>query len=136
VPVGDELFVYYTGYRWGHKYRRSEDRQVGLVRMRRDRYVAREAADQPGVLTTRPLTLNVDGLTLNLDAAHGEARVQVCDVAGKPLPGFTFAECRPIAEDSLAAAVVWSHKLSELRGQTVRLQFSLRQAKLFAFDTR
>ena len=136
VPVDDELFVYYSGYRWGHKYRRSEDRQVGLVKLRRDRYVAREAGETTGTLITRPLILSADALTLNIDTSGGEARVQICDPQGKPLPGFAFADSRPIAEDSLSAAIEWQRPLSELRGKTVQLQFSLRKARLFALDAR
>ena len=43
LAVGDELYLYYAGYRWGHKLNRSQDRQIGLVKLRRDRYVARHA---------------------------------------------------------------------------------------------
>lgn len=136
TPVGDELFIYYAGYRWGHKFRRSEDRQIGLVRMKRDRYVAREAGEQRGTMTTRPITLEVDSLTLNADAETGEIRVQICDRDGRPLPGFTFSDCRRIAEDSLTAPVSWKRPLQELRGQTVRLEFALRNARLFAVDAR
>lgn len=136
VPINDELFVYYAGYRWGHKYRRSEDRQVGLVKLQRDRYVAREAGDVAGMLTTRPVVLNVNALTLNIDSQEGEARLQICNTMGKPLPGFTFADSRPIKEDSLAAPVTWDRELRELRGRTVRLQFSLRKSRLYAIDAR
>lgn len=134
VPVNDELFVYYAGYRWGHKYRRSEDRQVGLVKLRRDRYVAREAGEKAGTLTTRPLRIEVDALALNVNAQGGEARVQICDEMGQPLPGFNFADCRPITEDSLNAAVAWKHAVSDLRGKTVRLQFLLRKSRLYAIE--
>ena len=79
VPVNNELFVYYAGYRWGHKYRRSEDRQIGLVKLQRDRYVARAAGDDVGTFTTRPIQLEVEALTLNVDLHEGEVRVQICD---------------------------------------------------------
>jgi hypothetical protein len=136
VPVSDEIYVYYAGYRWGHKYRRSVDRQVGLVKLLRDRYVAREAGERAGTMMTRPLTLNADSLMLNVDASRGEARVQVCDAEERPLPGFAFTDCRPIAEDSLAAALSWKRPLRELRGRTVRLQFLLRESRLFALDAQ
>jgi hypothetical protein len=134
VAVGDDVYLYYAGYRWGHKYRHSVDRQLGLVKVRRDRFVARQAGEQGGTITTRPVVLDLASLTLNVDAQGGEVRAQVSDAAGRPIPGFTFAECRPIIADSLAAPVEWQRPLSALRGQTVRLEFSLKNARLFAFD--
>lgn len=134
--VGDEVFLYYAGYRWGHKYHYSADRQLGLVKTKRDRFASRQAGDTPGSLTTRPFSVAANSLTLNADAAGGEVRVQITDAAGKPIPGFRFEDCRPITADSLASAVAWGKPLSNLRGQTVRLEFSLRNAKLFVFDAQ
>lgn len=136
VPVGDELYLYYTGYRWGHKYRRSLDRQVGLVKMLRDRYVAREAGSTAGSLVTRAMTVAADALTLNVDASHGEVRVRVLDAQRQPISGFDFSDGRPITSDALSAPVVWKRSLSDLRGQQVRLEFSVRDARLFAFSAK
>jgi hypothetical protein len=140
VPVGDELYVYYAGYRWGHKYLRSVDRQVGLVKMPRDRFVARHAGAVGGTLRTPPFTfkgtLKGRHLTLNADAAKGEVRVQIVDAAGKAIPGFTFADCRPVSTDALAAPVQWSKALTDLGGRPVRLEFALKNASLFAFEVK
>ena len=135
VAVGDELYLYYSGYRWGHKYRRSLDRQIGLVKMKRDRFVARHAGPEGGTLTTPLVSLRGAALTLNIDAAAGEARVEVLDAAGQPIPGLTLADCRPITGDALAAPVVWASKsLADVAGQPVRLRFALRNASLFALE--
>jgi hypothetical protein len=136
--VGDEVYLYYAGYRWGHKYRRSVDRQVGLLKVQRDRFVARQAGAQGGTLATRPLTLAGDAahLALNVDAQGGEVRVQITGAAGKPIPGFSFADCRPITVDSLSAPVEWKESLASLRNQPVQLEFSLNSARLYAFETR
>jgi hypothetical protein len=134
VAIGDELYLYYAGYRWGHKYRHSVDRQIGLVKMLRDRFVARQAEEQAGTLTTRTLTLGAHTLLLNTAAHGGEVRVQVTTATGEPIPGFRFDDCRPIAVDALAAPVRWQQPLTALRGRPVRLEFSLRHARLFAFE--
>jgi hypothetical protein len=134
VAVGDELYLYYAGYRWGHKYQHSVDRQIGLVKMKRDRFAAREAGEKAGTLTTRPLTLNAQSLTLNVAARQGEVRVQATTVAGEPIPGFRFEDCRPITGDDLAATVKWQQPLATLRNQPIRLEFSIRNAQLFAFE--
>lgn len=136
VPVGDELYLYYAGYRWGHKYRHSVDRQIGLVKIQRDRFVARQAGAELGTLTTRPVMLDAQTLTLNADARGGELRVQITTPAGEPIPGFRFEDCRAITTDSLAAPVEWKQPLATLRGRPVCLEFSLRQARLFAFEVR
>jgi hypothetical protein len=144
VPLGDEVYLYYAGYRWGHKYHHSLDRQIGLVKVPRDRYVARQAGQGGGTLTTPRFTLNADALALNVDAQGGQAkarkaqagevRVQVTDDSGRPIPGFRFEDCQPIANDSLSAPVKWKRPLAELRGQRVHLELSLRSARLFALE--
>lgn len=134
LPVGDEVTLYYGGYARGHKVERFTERQIGLVRIPRDRYVAREAGETPGTLRTPPLTLDGDALTLNVDARGGEARVRILGEDSRPLPGFE--DPAPVTGDSLAAPVRWKQPLSALRGRPVRLEFTLRQARLFAFDLR
>lgn len=136
VPVADEMYLYYAGYRWGHKYRRSVDRQVGLVKMRRDRYVARQADSEGGLLVTRLVTLDAEQVTLNADASQGEIRVQAVDEAGTPLTGFAFADCQPIKTDGLQLPVMWSKPFSDIHGKPVRLQFSIKNASLFAFELK
>ena len=65
VEVDDVLYLYYAGYRWGHKYRHSVDRNLGVVKTMRDRFVARQAGEGGGTITTPPLILggNVFGWT-------------------------------------------------------------------------
>jgi len=136
VPIGDEVYLYYAGFRWGHKYHHSADRQFGLLKMKRDRYVARRAGAAGGKFITPPVILGGNKLTLNADAAAGEIRVQVCDLNGKPLRGLGFADCRPVTSDSLAAEVQWTGKLAADKRQPVRLEFQLKNAALFAFEVR
>jgi hypothetical protein len=71
-------------------------------------------------------------LALNADAANGQIVAQILDADGKAIPGFTFADCQPIAEDSLSAPVIWKQPLATLEGQPVRLELSLKNASLFA----
>jgi hypothetical protein len=134
APVGDELYIYYAGFRWGHKHQRSIDRQIGLVKMMRDRYVARQAGEQEGVITTPLVTMSAKAMTLNADAVGGEVRLQVTDAEGKPLPGFSFADCQPIESDALDEPVQFHRQLSELKEKAVHLEFKLRNARLFAFS--
>ncbi|MFN3651021.1 MAG: hypothetical protein ACK47B_15710 [Armatimonadota bacterium] len=136
VPVGDQVYLYYGGYARGHKVNRFEERQLGLVRMRRDRYVARAAGETPGTLRTVVVVPRGDRLTLNVDAAGGEVRARLLKPDGTPLRGFTYADCRPIASDSLDAPVRWKRPLAELKGKPVRLELQMRSAKLYALSVK
>ncbi|WP_428938047.1 hypothetical protein [Fontivita pretiosa] len=133
VPVGDEVFIYYGGYALGHKADRFRTRQVGLARMPRDRYVCYAADATPGHLRTAVAPLLADRLTVNAKV-DGELRVRVCDPSGKAISGFDFDDCQPVKGDSLAHEVRWKAPLSSLRGQPVQFVFTLRDARIFAFD--
>lgn len=136
LPVGDEVFLYYGGYKSGHKVNRFEERQIGLVKMKRDRYVAREAGASGGSFRTPLVKLDAAEITLNLEAPAGEITVQILDERGKPLRGFSRKDCRPVTGDSLAGPVRWKRPLSSLRGKPVRLEFFLKAARLYALDLR
>ena len=137
VLVGDQLFLYYGGYGKGHKVEPFTLRQIGLARMPRDRYVSLDARGAAvGTLRTEPLVVGAAQMTLNADARGGEIRVQLLDEAGKVRPGFAFADCQPIAGDSLAHPVRWKGSLASLRRQAVRVEMRLRGARVFAFEFR
>lgn len=132
IPVGDEIYVYYGGYKYGHKV--YTDRQIGVARLKRDRFIAWEARGEGGILRTRLVTLDCEKLTLNVDAERGEVRVGISDESGNSIPGFRFEECAPIRTDSLDAPVRWrKHTLRELAGVPMHLEFRLKNAQLFAF---
>jgi len=136
VPVGDELFLYYGGYARGHKVAPHDERQIGLARLPRDRYLSLDAGDEPGTLRTRPLVVGAAKMTVNADARGGEVRVQLLDETGKVRRGFAFADCQPIVGDSLAHRVRWKGDLAALRHKTVRVEMRLRDAKVFALEFR
>ena len=135
LPVGGEVYIYYGGYARGHKVERFTERQIGLVRMKRDRYVAREA-ETDGVIRTRLLTIKGTALRLNIDASQGEARVQMLDESGKPIPGFRFSDSSAIKVDSLDAPITWKRSLIEVQGKPVRVEVYLHKAKLFALEVK
>ena len=69
-----------------------QDRQIGLVRMWQDRYVARRAGSEVGTLETPLLTLNADWMSLNVDASRGWLEVKVLDENGQAV-----SECDRVA---------------------------------------
>lgn len=133
LPVGDELRIYYGGYRRGHKIERFTERQIGLALMPVDRYVARVAGPSEGRLLTRQLLVAGRQLEVNADV-KGHLRVAVCDAGGRPLDGYTLASCTPLRGDSVRHRVRWRRPVVALSGQPVRLLFDLRDARLYAFE--
>jgi hypothetical protein len=136
LPVDHELFLYYGGYARGHKVEPLTERQIGLARMKRDRYLALKPTAAEGRIVTRPFNVPTARLTVNTDATKGELRVRLLDVDRKPLSALGEASARPIRTDMLAEEVRWSRSISEIRGKPVRLEFRLKNASLFAFDFR
>jgi hypothetical protein len=130
--VGDETFVYYGGYRQGHKTERFTERQIGLARVPRDRYVARCAGSTRGYLRTPPVTLTGARMTVNARIG-GYLRVRLLDGAGRPIAGFDWTDCPNLTGDAIAHEVGWSKPLASLTGTPLRLEFALKDAELYGF---
>ena len=132
LPVDEEVFIYYGGYARGHKVERFKERQLGFARMKRDRYVARQAAGQ-GLLRTPVVTIDGTRLTVNAEVA-GELRLRLLDEGGMAIAGFDASDCTPARGDSLAHAMEWKRPLAEVRGRPVQIEILADHAKMFALD--
>ncbi len=133
VPVDDEVYIYYGGYKSGHKMNRFEERQIGLVRMLRDRYVARVAGDAEGTLRTPPVELEAGRVTVNAKV-RGDLRIAVLGAEGNSLPGFAAQDCDPIRGDSVAHSVSWNGDAEIPREGPVQLEFRLLDAELYSLE--
>jgi hypothetical protein len=129
LPVGNEMFFYYGGYARGHKIEAGTERQIGLARMKRDRYVALEPKREEGKLVTRRFIAPGDRLAVNADAKDGEIQVRLLGPGEKD----EFA-AKPIRGDVLATDVEWQKPIQSLRGRRVRLEIIIRNASLFGFE--
>jgi len=136
VPVGDEVYLYYGGYARGHKADRFRERQIGLAKMKRDRYVSWDADFGEGRLTTAAAELKGGSMTVNADifGLHGSLRVRVLSENHDTIEGFGFTDCQPVKGDSLRHVVAWEKDLSSLKGQRVQFEFSWTNGSLFSFD--
>lgn len=133
LQINDEVYIYYGGYKYGHKMDRWEGRQIGLVKMPRDRYVSRDVGTDGGTLCTPPVILPGNKMTVNA-AVAGELRVRLLDQAGKPIPAFDADDCHPIQGDSLTHSVQWKAAMTTLRDRPVKIEFILHDARLYAFE--
>jgi hypothetical protein len=139
LPVGDEILLYYGGYARGHKVNRFEERQIGLVKMRRDRYVAREADAAGGTLVTRFVAVLGSELTMNAAVAKGGAvRAQVRDPRGDVVDGMSFADFEAVMDDDgLDIPLRWKgRRIADLHSRAVKIEFQLRNARVFAIGVQ
>ena len=129
-PVGDEVYLYYGGYASGQKL---SDRQIGLLKMRRDRYVAREAGERKARLTTKPLTLDAAKMTVNADAAKGSVAVGLLDAAGKAGPRIRRGRGGRGTRRFAGGGGQWKRKPRRVAEQAGSASVSAADARLFAF---
>ena len=96
-----------------------------------------DAGKEQGRLTTKPVIFEGNKkLVINAKAPKGFVAVEILTSAGKPLGGFTKADCDVFSGDTVRHTVTWQGKasLSKLAGKPLRLRFYLRDAKLFSFS--
>jgi hypothetical protein len=88
--------------------------------------------------TSKPLALLAPRLAVNILAPQGEARFQLTDIKGVPLPGFSFDDCEPVENtDALEQDLRWKNKsLADVLNQPVRLEAKFRNAQIHAVRGR
>ena len=107
--------------------------------LRMDGFVSVNAPMSGGELLTRTVTFSGNNLFLNYStSAAGDIRVEIQDAAGRPLPGYSLADCAPIFGDTIERPVIWKNggDLSSFQGEPIRLRFILRDADLYSFRFR
>jgi len=104
-----------------------------LHSLRRDGFCYLESDGGDGVLLTKPVLFRHSELKLNVLAPLGEVRVEISDIQGKELTGYSYAECVPFSGDSLAWTPTWRNaSLEQLAGRMVRIGIRLVNARLYA----
>ena len=107
---------------------------VGLATLRLDGFASVNASFDGGTLTTVPLALTTDELTVNVKADFGRVLVELLDEEDKPLAGYAKEDAIPIEENSVVAPVGW--KAAPLRKRAVKIRFHLVNARLYAYAGR
>ena len=106
-----------------------------ICRIRKDGFCGIEAVGK-GTVTTKPLKILKDDLSINVRAECGMVRVGLMDWQGNWLEGFSVDDCIPFEfDESVDLIPQWKeHKLSELIGQGVRIVIELNGAVLHALS--
>jgi len=88
------------------------------------------------MIITKPFKLEGDRLEVNADASTGWIQIELLDGTGKGISGFSGkATKRYQSVDKLRLRPEWKTggNLSNLRGKTIKLRFTLKNASLYAF---
>ena len=104
--------------------------------LRIDGFASLHADYAGGEMTTKPFTFTGKALHLNLaTGAAGSVAVEIQDAGGKPLPGFTLADCKAISYDDIDRVISWKtgSDVSALAGKPVRLRWVLKDADVYSF---
>lgn len=104
--------------------------------LRLDGFVSVNAPLTGGSLLTKPVIFSGNKLSINFStSAYGSVRVEIQDINGKPLPGFSLKDCPPVFGDTVDRTVYWNKgsDLSSIAGKTVRLRFVMSDADLYSF---
>lgn len=119
--------AYYTG----------PNSRVRRFEYRVDGFVSAFADDDGGEVLTAPLKFDGKQLELNFRTARsGGIRVELQDEEGKPIEGFTLADCKPLRGDSIKKTVAWKSgsDVSRLAGKTIRVRYNLKNAHLYCMQ--
>jgi hypothetical protein len=103
--------------------------------LRTDGFASVTAPWAGGEMVTKSFTFTGRELEINYrTGAPGFVRVEVQDLAGKPIPGFTLDDCPEIIGDEIARVVTWRQgpDVGRFDGLPIRLRFVMKDADLFA----
>ena len=110
--------------------------QIRRYTLRLDGFVSAHAPLSGGTFTTKPLVFKGKQLLLNYaTSVNGGVQVEIRDAEGRPIPGFTLAECPSAIGNAIERPVKWKDgsDVGKLAGKPVRLHFVLKDADVFAF---
>lgn len=110
--------------------------------LRLDGFVSVNAPMSGGGFITHPIRFDGNQLCLNFStSAYGSVRVEVQDIKGNPIPGYTLEDCPPIFGDAIDRPVFWNKKsdadksnIGVLAGKTVRLKFEINDGDIYSFQ--
>lgn len=130
--VGDELWLYYTGYEELHDWLPYKS-AIGLAKLRKDGFVSLDADEVTGEVVTKRFE-NVGGtMQMNYSAAGGSIRVEILDADDRVIPGYGRDDCAVLTGDSIRGTVAWKTKKELPAGSAVRFRFIMEHAKLYSF---
>lgn len=134
VPTGaSEMSMYYE------QHDGQPSKHLARFTMRYDGFASVHSPYEGGELITKPIAFSGEQLFLNCStSAAGGLRIELQDVAGSPLPGYSLEDSIEFVGDSLEHVVSWKNGsgLEAISGQPIRIRFVMRDADLYSMQFR
>jgi hypothetical protein len=134
VPTGPAEISFYANQNYGQP-----TAHLRRYSLRTDGFVALHAGYDGGEMTSRPLKFSGKELEINFStSAAGSVKVELQDPAGKPIEGFSLADCQEQIGNEIDRVVSWKKgsDVSALAGKPVRMRLVLKDADVFSFSFR
>jgi hypothetical protein len=135
VKEDGSLWIYASACTEEHGYKSPGTGSILTYRLRRDGFVYLQGGKPAGRIGSRALYWRGGEAELNAQCPGGGAvRAQVTDIDGKPLEGYGFDDCVPLAGDDTAWTPTWKSDktLRQQAGRLLRLEVELADARLYA----
>lgn len=137
APVfnGDTLMVYYGACDNVHGYATKQlNCAIGLATLRKDGFVSLDAGSTAGSMSTKSLLGASGPLRVNYQASGGSLKVEILDVDGQTIPGYSENECIALQGNSVDQVVTWQTRAELPSGiSPIRIRFILQNASLYSF---
>lgn len=109
--------------------------------LRLDGFVSVNAPMAGGGFITKPFRFDGSQLSLNFStSAYGSIQVEIQDIHGKPINGFSLNDCPEIFGDAIERPVFWnsgnkaeSSDVGSLAGKIVQLRFEIKDGDVYSF---
>ena len=119
--------------------RRGKGNRLRRYTLRIDGFVSMNAPLSGGEFVTKPLIFKGKELVINYSTSGaGSVRIEVQNIVGEAVEGFTLADCNEIYGDEIERVVGWNGggDLGKLAGMPVRLRFVMRDADIYSIRFR
>ncbi|MCH7686714.1 MAG: hypothetical protein IH899_08550 [Planctomycetes bacterium] len=134
VPTGEGEMSLFVG-----RHRGQPSHHLARFTLRTDGFVSVHAPYSGGEMLTHPVRFTGNRLEINYaTSAAGSLRVEIQNVDGSPVSGFSLEDCDEIIGDQIARIVSWNGNsdVGSLAEKPVRLRFVMKDADLYSIRFR
>jgi hypothetical protein len=103
--------------------------------LRLDGFTSITAPYAGGEVITKPFIFNGKQLEINYStSATGEIRFEIQDENGKPLPGYTLNDAKPLIGNEISRMVTWNGNgnIEQFSSKPIRLHVYMKDADLYS----
>ncbi len=109
VDSDNNIRIYSGGSKAEHFQNQNlNDAALMLHKLRLDGFMYLESISRSASVRTKWFRIHGDDLRINVKCPYGMARAQIIDEKGRPIPGFTYADCTPMQGDELFWSPQWN----------------------------